>query len=230
MNHLPGEVIHVNNVKVGRHPMYCDRQFHYDKSRDGGRINRWLSYSHEDKPIPVPDTDWQPPGSVTQYLTFIILRDPFNWLASRIRAGQTDQFAQLSTAAAQRAIALWTAYAETAVAIENDEPAVADLWINYNRWSQDRAYRQSLIERIGVPFTDAGRDTVLHWGGGSSFEGRSKDGRASEMKTNERWQHFQDDDSYWQLLDDPRLLALASQLWPEHTAWPPVKEKLGWQP
>ena len=83
---------------------------------------------------------------------------------------------------------------------------------------------------MGLRFSDEGLNTVSRHGGGSSFEGRSKDGRASEMKTSERWQFYENDETFWALLYDPRLLELAYALWPEHHIWPVVKDKLGWQP
>ena len=43
------------------------------------------------------------------------------------------------------------------------------LCISYNKWFSNKKYRKSLCKKIGIAFSDAGKDIVLSAGGGSSF-------------------------------------------------------------
>src|SRR5205807_9488011 len=65
--------------------------------------------------------------------------------------------------------------------------------VNYNLWCKDENYRRKLSKMFGLPFADAGREVVPKAGDGSSFDLTSFDGRASEMKTLERWKHYEHD-------------------------------------
>jgi hypothetical protein len=73
---------------------------------------------------------------------FIILRDPFNCLASRMRRGYSITRE------------LYLSYANEFVGKTNfvDEPKCC---VNYNRWLIDYNYRSCIIQRFGLVCTDA---------------------------------------------------------------------------
>lgn len=77
---------------------------------------------------------------------------------------------------------LWTEYAEI-IASGADNPQ----HINYNRWVSDPTYHRDLAARYGVTSMEEYKQAVPFNGGGSSFQGREFDGRATDMNTLSRW-------------------------------------------
>lgn len=123
----------------------------------------------------------------------LILRDPFNLFASRLRAG----FGEVSN---QTALRIWKQHAREFLGDRRylKQPRVL---INYNRWATEKAYRREIAEQLGLAFSDAHRHHVPAVGKGSSFDGRRYNGNASRMRTLERWQHFADDEQYGAIFD-----------------------------
>ncbi len=138
----------------------------------------------------------------------LILRDPFNLFASRLRS--------LEPVVDHRtAIRIWKQHARQFLgARERRSPLMLPhdpVLILYNRWCDDAAYRRGVCDALGVRFTDAGVNRVVAAHGGSSFDGLRYDGRATEMRTAERWRHFIDDPDYRALFDG-EVLRLAEQV------------------
>ena len=59
--------------------------------------------------------------------------------------------------------------------------------IKYDKWCDDWIYRRNICDELGLTFTDEGFNTVSPYGAGSSFDGMKFQGRASHMKTTERY-------------------------------------------
>lgn len=78
--------------------------------------------------------------------------------------------------------------------------------VNYNLWVENQDYRHELAEKLNIEFTDAGIDKVLSHGGGSSFDGKNLDGKATSMNTSSRWQYFTDNPTYLKLINNQELL------------------------
>jgi hypothetical protein len=76
------------------------------------------------------------------------------------------------------------------------ERAGGFVYVSFNAWFSSQDYRQGLAERLGLPFSDRGLDTVSAIGGGSSFDGLSFKGRAQSMNVLERWKEMMDDDLF----------------------------------
>lgn len=124
----------------------------------------------------------------------LILRDPFNLFASRLRS--------LEPVVSPRvAVKIWKQHAKQFIGPVPRMLRHNPVLILYNRWCTDRAYRQRIAEALGVPFTDAGKARVAAVHGGSSFDGLSFDGRAGQMRTAERWRHYIEDPAYRGLFD-----------------------------
>lgn len=143
----------------------------------------------------------------------LILRDPFNLFASRLRAG----FSHLSLRTTAR---IWQQHAREFLGQRHhlNQPRIL---INYNRWATERSYRQQLAEQLGLPFTDVGIHTVHKTAGGSSFDGLRYNGEAGQMKVLERWKAYQADPTYRQLFD-PTLVDLSQRIFgslPGTAAW-----------
>jgi hypothetical protein len=150
----------------------------------------------------------------------VLLRDPENFFASRIRKGfKIDHPAYPSTSgsAMQRVVDLWKSYAreclgETAF-LENKTV------IYFPRWFADQRYRSHLSEALGLRHTDAGFGMVSGHGGGSSFDTMEYAGAGSRMKVLERSSQL--DGVERELLElvmhDPQLSEYANRL-DEHLA------------
>lgn len=142
-------------------------------------------------------------GRTCQRMDLLIVRDPFNLFASRWRAG-------LSVISPATMVRIWKQHAREALGQRRYRHR-PNLWIYYNRWVTDRAYRQQIAARLGLPFSDAGIDRVPDTAGGSSFDGMRYDGAARQMKVLERWKVYQHDPGYLRLFDD-EVVDLAQQL------------------
>jgi hypothetical protein len=113
----------------------------------------------------------------------LILRDPFNLFATRIR--HYNALSVHKRFIAPVAASLWNFYADAFLAKNSDI-----LCINYNRFIVDVEYRKELSEKLGGTFSDESLDYVDDNGQGSSFDGVDFDGRAKEMPVFSRWEHY----------------------------------------
>jgi hypothetical protein len=148
-------------------------------------------------------------GRSGRVLNVLVLRDPFNLFASRLRWLRGRKGTGLLKDP-QQWVALWKAYAREAAGVTDHVPD--RVCVSYNAWCLSESYRRGLAERLGLPFTDAGRQEVARWGPtvwGDSFDGLRYDGRAEDMDVLERWKQFQDDPVYRGLFEDPELVALS---------------------
>jgi hypothetical protein len=140
-------------------------------------------------------------GSSARRADVLVLRDPFNLFASRRRMGIDKPDAV--------AVRIWKQHAREF--LRPRRMARRGLFLNYNRWCADRDYRQRIAERLGLTFTDSGRDRIARCGGGSSFDGFRFDGHASGMAVVDRWRHAVDDASY-RAISDAETVDLAERI------------------
>lgn len=141
-------------------------------------------------------------GRSGEVYSLLILRDPFNLFASRIRAGlllghYTHGTKPISIYNLRR---IWKQHAREFLGEKNY--LRRRVLINFNRWSEERPYRESITEQLGIPFTDKGFKSVSDVAGGSSFDGLRLMGRANQMKLQSRWRAYETDERYWELFDD----------------------------
>lgn len=171
----------------------------------------YLLYSYEDCFLGMVVSDafkahhdrWVGPSA--RRMDVLVLRDPFNLFASRMKAGfvnpDTAEGRVIPWSTARR---IWKQYAREFIQGRRYLPHERVL-ISYNDWVTDAAYRRRIAQALGLTFTDAGVDSVPMCAGGSSFDGTAYDGRADEMNTLQRWEHFRDDDAYRALFDEEML-------------------------
>ena len=145
----------------------------------------------------------------------LVLRDPYNWIASSLRKGKhcavLDEAIAIGTRKDYRGRPMthsrWTLssmsrvdmfrqYCETAVSSDHPFTAIA----NYNRWVVDREYRRDLAQTLGLRFTDKGRSDVPRQGNGSSFDHRRFHGSAEGMQVLDRWREYAEDARFRELL------------------------------
>ncbi len=160
-----------------------------------------------------PQRDVYPGLSVKQRVDVVLLRDPFNLAASRLMRGGSwgDTMTYVSGLSVAQ---LWVVYAVEFLGrsawLSPDRVPVS-----YNRWCRDRSYREALAARLELDFTDAGFEQVTGFGGGSSFERTRMNGKASSMRTSDRWENFREDPGFRALFRDPLLLDLAVDIFGE---------------
>ena len=137
--------------------------------------------------------------------TIIIMRDPFNWLASHMakRWGTNNQ--------------LLTLYMSHLNEFLGETNHLGDkICVNYNRWFADQEYRKEISKQVGfAKFHDSGINNVPSEGGGSSFDGVRLRGSARKMKVLDRWRNFAREEKYQKWIQWPELIEKANLVWPE---------------
>ena len=229
----PGEVCLLNNVAAGTNPyryksdnLLRYHQEHrrqaeiYRQQASGDLIKRdCLIYSYEDwslEQITAPrferDRDLYI-GKSAKRFDLLILRDPFNLFASRLKqnfvATKSKQLPMVE---------MWLEYAKEFVN-ESRHLKRRRVCVNYNRWFADVGYRRELAARLEIPFSDAGLETVSAFGGGSSFDGTGEgSGAGKQAKTldvTNRWRKFADDPAFRQLFESADIWHYATQIFGE---------------
>lgn len=123
-------------------------------------------------------------------MNILVLRDPFNWVASRIQS-QLVKRPQFKDKSLSTAMSFFKMYAYEFIGQTNylDNRVV----INYDRWNVDRDYRQDWTDdNLGVPFTDKNFDVMSKEGGGSSFDPKNIDPAELHEHVMHRWQQMAD--------------------------------------
>jgi hypothetical protein len=177
-----------------------------------------LIYNYEDKHFDDILTDYFEEnrckwlGKSQREFNIIILRDPFNLFASKLRwvygkkyTPSLDDFA--------RTVQYWKDYAREFVGETNH--LTNKITINYNKWFVDKDYRKNLSHKLYLPFTDKGLHIVAKWGPttwGDTFDGTKYDGNAAQMKVLERWKNYKDDEFYISLFRDQELVDLSESI------------------
>jgi len=64
-------------------------------------------------------------------------------------------------------------------------------YIIFNDWATSRLYRKAICNDLGYTFTDAAKDQLSIFGGGSSFTGMDYLKNASQMDVNNRYQEIE---------------------------------------
>ena len=177
-------------------------------------------------------------GESEHRVNAVLLRDPFNFFASRIKKLN----ALTGTKDVEAIKESWKLMAKYALRMRRDFEG-NEFWISYNDWVCDQKYRRRLSARLFGQFSDASLSYVSGHGGGSSFDsdhGRlslrvlrrkwrrlfdpnvykhadrylrrliAKDGRS--MKVLERWREMQQDALYCSVFRDRELLELSEGL------------------
>lgn len=159
-------------------------------------------------------------GKAKEKYVLLILRDPYNWLASWF-AWQDELGFNFREDLEFRnyTINLWKDYARLYLKWSNDTNGKENLTqkkvlVNYNQWTHSLEYRKQLATQLGLKFTDKGREKMSINGYGSSFDGMTYNGRASELRVLDRWRKFENDPEF-QALFDNEIRELGEMIFPE---------------
>jgi hypothetical protein len=208
-----GRCCYLNCAEPGTNPFVTARPLeehtrwraNYDLDYEAelaGRFSRkdLLIYNYEDTflgPLSRPDIERRHDeyvGRSAQRIDVLVLRDPFNLFASRIKSGY-------GSVSHDTALRIWKQHAAEFIKSRSRLSVNPRVLINFNRWSSDAQYRERAAESLGIDFTDAGFETVPLVARGSSFDGVRFNGYASRMPVNSRWRHFAEDQDYVRLFD-----------------------------
>ena len=135
--------------------------------------------SLEDHPLDIRPFVALPPGGVQ----ILIVRDPANLFASRIRKGRRldhPAYPREAGPLLSRVVAGWKAHAREFLGLSAVLPGHVGVF--FNAWFSDAEYRRLLSERLGLEFSDAGFARVASTGGGSSFDRTEFDGDNTRMQ------------------------------------------------
>lgn len=148
-------------------------------------------------------------------LQILILRDPENFFASRIRkAGKAIHPAYPREAGPMltRVIEGWKAHAREFLGVTNHLQNKAPVY--FNAWFSDEAYRTRLSARLGLNFSDAGYAQVSNVGGGSSFDRTAFNGENRRMKVLERKTQLSEEEARFleAVLQDEEMLELGQRI------------------
>ena len=153
-------------------------------------------------------------------MTVLVLRDPFNLLASRLhwertfRARFSGGDSRLVSARLRQAAHLWKTFARRAMR----PPEGRHLLVKYNDWCNSRDYRRQLARHLKLPGIDMHMDEIARWGPGSSFEGDAICSPDHRLRTLGRWRAFVEDDQYRDCVLDSELLELSRFHFPDLAA------------
>lgn len=136
-------------------------------------------------------------GASRTIKSVLLLRDPFNLFASRIKSSMLET--------KERAIDQKRMYIEHAETFLREEQGDDLVCISYNRWFSDPDYRRHIQGKLGLEPADISIETVARQGGGSSFEGQAMDGKASAMAVLSRWRSMEHHPLFQQLFEDGEL-------------------------
>lgn len=234
----PGRHCFLNDCKVGESPFEKSirsnsvvgswigehRYLNWERERRGRHAKKGiLIHNYEDgdfrryvwKVTPAREAGWI--GASRRKTTLVVLRDPYNLLASRLKwfhgRGEVPTMERF-----EEFRSLWKLYAREFVGVTRWlEDAVH---VSYNDWFRSREYRDEVAARIGFPNRDAGLDRVARWGpvlsrADVSFDGLAYDGRAQQMQVLERWRGFSEDPFFRAQFEDEELVDLSHRIFGE---------------
>ena len=148
--------------------------------------------------------------NIISSINVLILRDPFNLISSKL-ASKISDFAipEWLWETTKDHINEWKKQAKEFLGQTNILPN--KMTVNYNQWFQSEEYRRKLSHQLGGSFSDKKLNYVPKMGGGSSFDNRTYQGKAREIKVLERWKNFADNKRLWSLFDE-EILELSSAI------------------
>jgi hypothetical protein len=215
-------VMHLNNLPVRYNPYrflyeYFPTERYGNESRREFSKKDLLIYSYEDKTLEaIADAKFEKKhdlyfGKSFKRYDIIILRDPFNMYASRLKMKYERQqqsrhnIRETERLTSEESIETWLSYAKEFLG-ESNYLKNNKVCINYNSWCIDVEYRKKLTEQLDLEFSDAEFNRVKGAGGGSSFDGLNMRYEGSKMKVGERWKVMAEDPLFINMIKNPTLL------------------------
>jgi hypothetical protein len=145
------------------------------------------------------------PKKIKADYKIVILRDPYNLFASRIK--HYDLLSSEKTWVDENgATKLWRMYAK--VFLEKPKGIIL---VNYNEFIKSVEYRKNLAKKLKCEFKDDTIQRVSDNGLGSSFDCLDYDGKAQKMPVFDRWTQYKDIEAFRGLFT-PEIVQLSKQI------------------
>lgn len=194
-------------------PRTCARRIERERLRKSGwkLLTHGLCISLEDWPIDAPIfTPWP-----RRCRHILLLRDPLNMFASRIRMGNGMHVLygkERSDLYFQNSIELWKAHAREFLGETSLLPGHVGVY--YDRWVVEPAYRAAIASRLQLVPDDQALHRVAVEGGGSSFEGMAPLGDDAIARRLSRHSQLDSDEKllFARVTDDAELMKLREQV------------------
>ncbi|MDC0834928.1 hypothetical protein POG22_18245 [Geitlerinema sp. CS-897] len=169
-------------------------------------------------------------GKSRKRFNVLLLRDPFNLFASRLKQVWNQGLDELKTgfvmghpsyqygqSTPSEFVKVWKEHAREFLGITSylSQPKVL---INYNRWVTDRDYRIKIASDLELSYQEETLQKVVGKEGkgtGSSFDRFEFAKKASKMKVFERWKAMQNNANYRSLFEDTEVWDLSQQIFGE---------------
>jgi hypothetical protein len=121
----------------------------------------------------------------------LLLRDFYNWIASRIRL--KENITGNLPRQVDSMITSWVSYAKEYIGETTFLGREGVVCISYNRWFGDERYRKELCGELGLIARDLRLQHVPEVGGGSSFDGVAFAANPGDMQVRARWEYLRED-------------------------------------
>lgn len=165
-----------------------------------------LIQSYEDVNLKIiKEIETQKIGTSQRVCNVLIIRDPYNWLASRI---QFKRRKVREFKVDKQITELWKQYAREYLG-ETNILGDRKVCINYNLFVSDKKYQKEVCDKLGLPFEKMSFDHKLNFGAGSSFTGLKKE---ENRNYHQRWKRFANDGLFKSLTADPELIELSERI------------------
>ena len=161
----------------------------------------------------IEDSKFYPRGLSKKIVNILVLRDPYNLFASRLKKSINEGTPEVWWIG-PGSVRTWIQHAREFMNKTNllGEGLVA---VSYNHWFTDIDYRKGISHKLGLEFVDDGFLMVPSHGGGSSFDGTSQDRSANSMRVLERWQEFRGVERYEEIFENEELVRLSREIFGE---------------
>jgi hypothetical protein len=125
-------------------------------------------------------------------IAIIIIRNPFNLLASRIKHGRpiTSQERKKNKINLEKFIRLWKKYALFFINKKNLEGFDKTILISYDKWISSANSRKKYCKELQIKYKYFDLQKIPFFGGGSSFEGYSPTKGKNKLNLLERYKEL----------------------------------------
>ena len=163
-------------------------------------------------------------GKSNKLIRILILRDPFNMIASKFHWSKGKKIAP-NRENLMHSVYLWKQYA--GIYLKNMDNYSDYLCIDYNSWFKFENVKKLYARRLELISYSKGVDLVARYGPaqwGDSFDGFEYDNQAQSMNVLTRWKHYISDSHYKNLINDQELIGLTKIIYKD---FPEIEEIYG---
>jgi len=199
LSNFTGDVCHYNNILIEKDGLFVEDEQIFSKTYNSSGLSCKL-YSYEDYSF----------DKVLPYLNqsdnkVLVLRDPFNVFASRIkRARKIDDIADIFGVLTTRTVLeTWKQHAKEFLG-RTQHLGKNLIKINFNKWWESIDYRKENADCFGDT-NSVEIPSLSKFSNGSSFDGEFYKHNPTEMDLMNRWKEFENDEEFITLFDSETI-------------------------